>query len=1067
MKKLLAFLTAIILVLGLIPVTVLAADNNLISNGDFEISESDSTTVHAKYWNGSYYRIQDPTNSGQGWVMQNNGTSYIHDTITVKANTYYRYSAKIYRENVTNYAYFDLLTNQNGKIIPSTTIGTNEAGRWVAVSCIFHSGEHTTVAPRLVADRLTGAAYYDDVELTELAFPQKSTVSAPKAAFTVASDTTEASFAATDHALYMTELRNRNASGFQLLSVKAIGEYQLELTFSEELNTTTCNAVTQINQGINIKVGMAWVDQAVTGQQSFESVTTDPIEGTVAFGSADNILIWTVSHQTSANTIPALLKETKEGYTRKFYLFDNGCGWHGLGHIGALQNANGEGLGVPDSNKRGDGTREYLFMDITQPQEISLVNRISNKDVTWNYRQYEAVAIPNGTEHTVTFRSSDAKYELKAVITQRSGVGPIEFNQYITGLTEGISVAYSDIVSANVAVKADGAATLYRFSRSRVNNGKDPYFSQGVLKDSLCAGSSVLSSVENHHNPVSSILPYQVLDMGGTHGVYFGHYWSFGKILVRMNEHNEVTFTAYLGENSNKKIVRDPNEELSIPGFFIGTYEGSVDDGSNQMKDWFWEYKMTRTLYENENEPYIEIGVLGDRVRHIDRMFEIWPDLADYVNILKLDFGWTLPDGVASRADKATEQTWVPNREKKEYVQSDGSINMGIYDAIQRNLTTDESDKEIFFSLYMPDTFEGVDIGTKAGREKQLEALKIRMRPQDNEWGVGYDYWRSDYEVEQSYDYDDHEGLLYILDEMIEYSEDFRYEHCMGGGALKDFTTLERMTFMTTEDTSLPLNHRMSLYANTYMINPLQLKGDISMNRTSRDYEDAIGGNILASGAMSYTDETYVKYALRSGMLGAMMVSFSEEGYQYGKNLDIVKEHYALYNNTHREILRNTNVYHILSAPTGWDYADWDGIEYYNPNINEGVVQLFKENASAPDSKTIVLDGLNENAMYSLTFIDRPEQNTVMSGAKLMTEGITVTGMDTQYASELIYIKPCAQAQIGDDMYERLEDALGAAQAGQTVVLMDDVDATTVNLPNGITLDLNGYVLRSDMVHAT
>ncbi len=75
--------------------------------------------------------------------------------------------------------------------------------------------------------------------------------------------------------------------------------------------------------------------------------------------------------------------------------------------------------------------------------------------------------------------------------------------------------------------------------------------------------------------------------------------------------------------------------------------------------------------------------------------------------------------------------------------------------------------------------------------------------------------------MEDRYDYDSHEGLLEILDTMIDYSPDFRYEHCMGGGTLKEFTTLERMTFMTTEDTAFPLNHRMSLYANSYMIHPL------------------------------------------------------------------------------------------------------------------------------------------------------------------------------------------------------------------------------------------------------
>ena len=856
MKKALAFILALVFVIGCIQMTVSAVDSNpnLISNGDFEVAGNESR--YAKNWESmnDYRRV----NNDHGNVMQIGGNSgdrsCFHDSITLKKNTYYCYSAKILRNSNTGDIYIDLYTEDKQTLIEGSRVGVNidVIGQWVTVSCIFNSGEHTVVKPHLATSK-TGQNYYknyfDDVTLTELTFPAATTIGTPKATFTAATESTSATFAATDNGLYITELS------------------------------------------------------------------------------------------------------------------------------------------------------PY----ITQPQEVSLVNRISNKEITWVFNKYEAISILNGIEHTVTFLSSDEKYQLQAVITQRTGDGPLEFNQYITGLTEGISIAYSDAISANIAVQTDGEATLYRFSRSRVNGGADPYFSQGVLTDTLTAGASVFSSVENHYDTkidgkysTGGILPYQVLDIGGNHGVYFGYYWSFGKMLVRMNDGNEVAFTAYLAENSEKGIiVRDAKEELSIPGFFICTYEGSVDDGSNQMKDWFWDHKMTRSLNENENEPYIEIGVINDQVAGIHTLFDIWPDLADYANILKLDWGWTVPNDTASYKDLPdVQKKWVPDTKY--------GPSMGIYDAIQEETAEDGIDKEVLLALYMAYTFEGVNLDTEEGREKQLAALKERMNPEDNEYGIGYEYWRSDFDVERSYNYDDHEGLLYILDKMIAYSDDFRYEHCMGGGSLKDFTTLERMTFMTTEDTALPLNHRMSLYANTYMINPLQLKADISMGLD----EIAPDHFILESGLPGYTDETYVKYALRTGMLGAMNITFNEAGYNYGNNLDIIKEHYDLYNNTHREILRNANVYHILSSPTGWDYTDWDGIEYYNPELNKGVVQLFKENKTAPNAKQIVLEGLNEDTMYALTFIDRTEQNTIMSGAELMSTGLTVTGMDTQHASEIIYIEP-------------------------------------------------------------
>lgn len=636
---------------------------------------------------------------------------------------------------------------------------------------------------------------------------------------------------------------------------------------------------------------------------------------------------------------------------------------------------------------------------------VPLVGRANSEYIKWIYEKYEAVSITKGTEHTVTYKSDNNKYQLKVVITQRDGVGPLEFNQYLTGLTGSVSLAYSDAVSANIRLETESGdtATLYRFSRSRVNDGSDPYFSQGVLSDALTAGSIISTSVENHYIPVGSILPYQVIDINGDHGVYFGHYWSFGKILVRMNDDKEIAVTTKLDNSNERVIVRDKNETISVPGFFIGTYEGDIDDGSNDMKRWFWNYKITRSIYENENEPYAEAGIISGWNSDMSTQFRLWPDFADYINIIKLDYLWTVPDGTPPQAMKETEDKWIPNIKSNK----NGKPYLGLYEALQKQVAKDDSDNPVYFSLYMVDTFEGVDIGTEEGREKQLQALKDRMKPEDNDYGIGYEYWRSDFDVEQSYDYDDHEGLLYILDSMIEYSDDFRYEHCMGAGSLKDFTTLERMTFMTTEDTSLPLNHRMSLYANTYMIHPLQLKGDINLTISSRNYGGITAGNILSNGKAGETDPDYVTYSVRSSMLGSSMLCLTPSGYNR-TNIAILEENYDYYNKTLKPILRNTSVYHIMPSPTGWNWNDWDGIQYYNHDIKEGAVYLFKENASAPNSKTIVLKGLEENRYYDLTFMDRTAQNVRMSGKELMTTGITVTGMTTRYDSEIIHIEEVA-----------------------------------------------------------
>lgn len=670
---------------------------------------------------------------------------------------------------------------------------------------------------------------------------------------------------------------------------------------------------------------------------------------------------------------------------------------------------------------------KYLQEAIAAP----LTSVINETAVAWKYESSELVDIEKGKELHAIFKSEDGKYKIEAVWTAREGVGPLEYNQYLTGINSGISVSYDEVVSANFKVKADGDATLYRFSRSRVNDGSDPYFAKGTLDTELEANQMVISSVENGYSPVASILPFQMIDIDGDHGVYFGHYWSFGKLLVRANEKNEVAITTYLSDDASATIERAAGKVLNIPGFFIGTYEGDIDDGSNDMKNWFWEYKITRSLYENENEPHLEMGDIGITSEKMQtNLFDTWPDIANYLDVIKIDYIWTLPDDTNPRVDKVQEDTWLPNATRY-YDSEKGKVYFGVYETIKNYAANDGIDNELYLSLYMADTYLGLDIATQEGREAQLQALKDRFEPQNNDYGIGYDYWRSDFVVENSFNYDSHEGLLYILDGMIEYSDGFRYEHCSGAGSLKDFTTLERMAFMTTEDTARPLNHRMSLYANTYMISPTQLKADLNMTYNERDYGALTGyGPIIGYGPDGeaidvWTDKEYTIYTLRTSMLGASMVCFNKEGLEM--NLDIIKEHYQLYNDTHRAILRDCNVYHILEAPTGWEWNDWDGIMYYNENIDKGTVQLFKENASAPDDKTITLKGLDADTLYKLTFIDRTEQNCLMLGKDLMTTGLRVTGMTQRYDSEIIYIEPYTALLVD-----------GVAVSGKTEMKVDE-----------------------------
>ena len=99
----------------------------------------------------------------------------------------------------------------------------------------------------------------------------------------------------------------------------------------------------------------------------------------------------------------------------------------------------------------------------------------------------------------------------------------------------------------------------------------------------------------------------------------------------------------------------------------------------------------------------------------------------------------------------------------------------------------------------------------------------------------------------------------------------------------------------------------------------------------------------------------------------------------------VARETWNLYQTKQRAILRGGDVYHILPFPDG---VNWDGIQFFNTDINKGSVLLFKPSESAPDSKVIKLKGLDRKATYTLTFQDRKEQNTKMTVQNLWTPGL-------------------------------------------------------------------------------
>jgi len=454
-----------------------------------------------------------------------------------------------------------------------------------------------------------------------------------------------------------------------------------------------------------------------------------------------------------------------------------------------------------------------------------------------------------------------------------------------------------------------------------------------------------------HISKDSRYVPFIMLDVDSGHGAYIGWEWELG--MVRVASASDPLGLTVSVLPITEPVTQDPNEVFTIPNVYYGTYKGDIDDGGNRFKKWFWNYKITRSLHDHANEPWTEVCMqtLGGNgsasVTGLTPQSAYDALAATGVECVKFDF-W---DG--SGKCWYTDRDWMFHHD----VWPNG-FDYGLK-AHKAGLKA---------SLYMGGTYKDCDLATKAGRDAELVAILERY---DKNW---FDMWRSDLytapEEPMPQSYNGVANFLTMLDYLIKNRPGFRYENCCNGGKYKGFAICRRMTFCTMNDTDNDANvTRTTYYCNSYAINPVQLKSDLGPADSA--------------------------YNLRTDMMGSILT--------WAADNPIYREHIALYKAKQRPILRGADVYHILPMADG---VNWDGLEYFNQEINKGSVFLFKPSIQAidGDSKVIKLKGLDRFKHYTLTFQDRTALNCTMTGQELMDVGIIVSGMNGANASEIIWI---------------------------------------------------------------
>ncbi|MDD5704794.1 MAG: GH36 C-terminal domain-containing protein [Kiritimatiellae bacterium] len=560
------------------------------------------------------------------------------------------------------------------------------------------------------------------------------------------------------------------------------------------------------------------------------------------------------------------------------------------------------------------------------------------KRLKWDFRGASEDKEGGGQRVTLRFACTEPALEMQSVWRAWTGPGPVENEVFIVN-NSAESVAYgSDIVAAGVELVADGPMLAHWADKTPAGRGR--------VHERMLGGTNAAISIG------TAAIPLVILNVASNHGAYVGFEWELGGFKLQSQADTprlKVSVHPITGAATSGK-----GETFLIPSVYYGAYAGDIDDGANRFKRWFWNHKITRSLHDNDNEPWVEMcmsepggggssSVTGKTPQSIyDRL------AAAGAECVKFDY-W---DG--------TGKGWYTNRDwqYRPEVWPDGF-----------DFAAKAHRAGLKASLYMGGTYKDVDLTTMAGRDAELEAVLSRY---EQGW---FDMWRTDlYNAPSEPMPSTYQGVanfLYIQDHLIRARPGYRYENCCNGGKYKGFAICRRMTFCTMNDVaSDPALTRSTYYSCTFGINPVQLKSDYGPTGTP--------------------------YDMRTHMLGAIL--------SWATETPVYREHIALYKSRQRPILRGANVYHILPMADG---VNWDGLQYHNPDRDWGSVFLFKPSIKATDgdSKVVRLKGLDRKATYKLTFQDRVALNGAKTGAQLMDEGITVSGMTGDRASEIIWIE--------------------------------------------------------------
>jgi hypothetical protein len=212
----------------------------------------------------------------------------------------------------------------------------------------------------------------------------------------------------------------------------------------------------------------------------------------------------------------------------------------------------------------------------------------------------------------------------------------------------------------------------------------------------------------------------------------------------------------------------------------------------------------------------------------------------------------------------------------------------------------------------------------------------------------------------------DHPGLL--------------LEVCDDGGRMIDFGSAAHGDYFSITDTYDPTSNRRAFYDTSHVLPAAMLEV----------YEEKWPTPRIEN----------FRFMLRSGMMGWLTIMIDTNSWSAEQHAEAKKE-IDLYKRELRPLIRDANLYHVSPRPDG---VRWDGLEYWDPERNRGVVYAFRGTVEGEKTHSYRLQGLQPSLRYRLRFHDHSSADRIATGEELMRKGLPVT-LSLPNSSELILLE--------------------------------------------------------------